>query len=138
MKLRARARYVPTGDAQERAAALVVPAMDRLGARIIDNARGKVNVRSGALRSSLRYRVRRVGSRVRLRVSANTPYARFVHDGTRPHAIYPRRAKALRFYWPRVGRVVYRKRVWHPGYRGNPFLRDAVAEELSKGNIRVR
>lgn len=135
MKLRGRARYepLPDGVVIEQGMGIVVPRLDALGHRIDANARGRVNVRTGALSRSIGHRVFRSGSRAVLRESANTPYARYVHEGTAPHEIRPRYARALRFYWPRVGRVVYRQRVWHPGYRGNPFLRDAIREEISKG-----
>jgi len=62
----------------------------------------------------------------RAEVSANTRYARYVHEGTRPHIIRARRAPALRFYWPRVGRVVFFKSVHHPGTKPNPFLTRAA------------
>lgn len=51
-------------------------------------------------------------------------YAEMVNDGTRPHLIRPRRAKALRFTVG--GRVVYAKVVHHPGTRPNPFLDKAL------------
>lgn len=41
--------------------------------------------------------------------------------GTRPHVIVPRsdnRRGYLVFFWARAGRVVYRRRVFHPGNRG--------------------
>lgn len=45
----------------------------------------------------------------------------YVVRGTRPHMIYPRRAKRLRFYWDKKGRIVYAKQVSHPGTAPNPF-----------------
>ncbi|HEX6686809.1 MAG TPA: hypothetical protein VF062_28850 [Candidatus Limnocylindrales bacterium] len=39
-------------------------------------------------------------------------------QGTRPHQILPRPGNArglMVFYWPKAGRVVYRRRVFHPG-----------------------
>ncbi|MFJ4469608.1 hypothetical protein ACIP2X_19265 [Streptomyces sp. NPDC089424] len=52
------------------------------------------------------------------------PKARLVLDGTRPHLIRPRRAKALRF---EVGSdVVFTKLVRHPGTRPNNFLARAL------------
>ena len=50
-----------------------------------------------------------------------------VHNGSRRHFIRPRRADGyLRF---RVGgQVVFAKLVDHPGYRGNPFLTDALRD----------
>jgi len=49
-------------------------------------------------------------------VGSPLKYARFVEFGTRPHMIYPRRAKALHFF-TREGKEVFAKRVRHPGTR---------------------
>ena len=46
-------------------------------------------------------------------------YALWQHEGTGPHTIRPRRAKALVFFWRRIGEVVVRGSVRHPG---NPAL----------------
>jgi hypothetical protein len=50
-----------------------------------------------------------------------TPYILPHHDGARPHVIRPRRAKALRFVIG--GRVVFARKVNHPGSVGTQFLR---------------
>jgi hypothetical protein len=53
-------------------------------------------------------------------IGYTAPYARWLHEGTRPYTIVPKTARALRF---QVGkRVVFAKRVRHPGLRGRPFL----------------
>ncbi|WP_327594709.1 hypothetical protein [Streptomyces chartreusis] len=52
------------------------------------------------------------------------PKARLVLDGTRPHLIRPRRARALRFEVG--GDVVFAKLVRHPGTRPNNFLARAL------------
>lgn len=57
-------------------------------------------------------------------VICDHPATRFVLDGTRPHIIRPRRAKALRFEVS--GRVVFSKMVRHPGTRANNFLGRAL------------
>lgn len=49
------------------------------------------------------------------------PYARYHHDGTRPHLIVPRTARAL--YWPGARHPV--ALVHHPGTKANPFIQDA-------------
>ncbi|MFF1834244.1 hypothetical protein ACFVXE_08565 [Streptomyces sp. NPDC058231] len=54
------------------------------------------------------------------------PKVRLVLDGTRPHIIRPRRAKALRFEVG--GRVVYAAYVRHPGTKPNNFLKRALRE----------
>lgn len=57
-------------------------------------------------------------------IQCSHPAVRFVIEGTRPHLIRPRRAKALRFEVG--GRVTYAKVVRHPGTRANPFLQRAL------------
>lgn len=47
-------------------------------------------------------------------------YAQIVTGGSRPHVITARTGKALRFVI--AGRVVYTRRVQHPGTRPNPYL----------------
>lgn len=47
-------------------------------------------------------------------------YAQIVSSGSRPHMIYPRFARALRFVI--AGQVIYATRVQHPGTRPNPYL----------------
>lgn len=59
-------------------------------------------------------------------VSFDVEYAQMVHDGTRPHIIRPRTAKALRFVIG--GQVVYARVVHHPGTRARPFLDRALRE----------
>ena len=57
-------------------------------------------------------------------------YAVFVHFGTRPHTIKPRRKKALRFSLR--NKWVFAKQVKHPGYQGDPFLYRAAAKALNQ------
>ena len=78
-------------------------------------------VKTGELRASL---FSRQTSPYQMEIGATAPHAIFVHQGTRPHEILPVRAKALRFM---IGnRVVFAKRVWHPGTRAQPFVKKTV------------
>lgn len=74
------------------------------------------------------------------------PYAKYVHNGTRPHVIeskpypfpvffmrrtksgktvpYLKRTKSLR--WQHGNNNVFAEKVFHPGYKGDPFLETAV------------
>lgn len=135
MKLRGRARYEPLPDGViiEQGMGIVVPRLEALGHRIDANARGRVPVRTGELSRSIGHRTFRRGSRAILREQATAQHARYYHEGFAPHEIRARNAKALRFYWPKAGRVMYLKRVQHPGFAGKPFLRDAIHEEIAKG-----
>ena len=56
-------------------------------------------------------------------------YAQIVTSGSRPHVIQARTAKALRFVVG--GRVVYTRRVQHPGTRPNPYLTRHLNEFVS-------
>ena len=66
--------------------------------------RGIVPVKTGFLRES----VTRIFTPKGFQVYASAPYARFVDQGTRPHAIFAKNASVLRWYGP-----------W-----GNPSLRE--------------
>ncbi len=67
----------------------------------------------------------------------------YLEEGTRPHEITPRAAKALRFAAspagrrltgsPRVGAaVVFAKRVNHPGTKPYPFLRPGAQKAVNQ------
>jgi len=70
---------------------------------------------------------RSIGSAIegnRALVGVRVDYARFLEWGARPHEIRPRHARALRFVMR--GRVVFAKRVWHPGIRPRLFVLSAA------------
>lgn len=54
------------------------------------------------------------------------PYARFVHDGTRPHVIVPKNKKSLR--WAGGGLFHFAKKVNHPGNRPDKWMDRAAAQ----------
>jgi len=58
-------------------------------------------------------------------ISGLANYSAPVHEGARPHVIRPRNARALRFEVA-GGRIVFARRVNHPGNAPNPFIRNAV------------
>lgn len=59
-----------------------------------------------------------------------------VNDGTRPHIIRPRRARALRFTVN--GRVVFARVVNHPGTKPRPFLDRALREVAAQRGYSFR
>lgn len=90
-------------------------------------ARREAPSRTGRLRASIvARRAQDVSGRFvsGWEVSATAPYAAFVHQGTRPHVILPRRRQFLRFQVG--GTFVFARRVQHPGTRPRPFLMDAA------------
>lgn len=76
----------------------------------------EVPVKRGTLRRSVTSRVEQGGNRGV--IGTNLKYARAVNDGSRPHIIKPKRAKAL--FWQGARHPV--KVVHHPGTRANDFM----------------
>lgn len=64
-------------------------------------------------------------------LSANTPYARAVHDGRPAITIKPKRGKALK--WSGPNGPTFAKAVHQPARKGNPWLARAVAELEREG-----
>lgn len=83
-------------------------------------------LKTGALRRSIGSYYTRRGKALEVRVGANpgpggvAGYALYHHEGTRPHIIRPKRARALRF--TAQGHTVFANVVHHPGTRPNPYL----------------
>lgn len=98
------------------------------GTRVERAAKRQVGVDTGHLRSLITTRVNRSGptgeveAQVGVFAEPGDGYATLHHDGTPPHLIEARPGKHLRFQ--RVGQVMYRERVMHPGTRPNRFLED--------------
>jgi hypothetical protein len=56
-------------------------------------------------------------------IGAYQPYAVYVHEGTKPHVIKPKKDGGT-LHFMMDGHDVYAKSVQHPGYKGNKFLSD--------------
>lgn len=92
-------------------------------------------VKRGTLRRSITTRIEGDGDRGV--IGTNLTYARYVHDGTRPHLIKPRSAKMLRFKTA-GGATVFARAVWHPGTRPQPFFREALRDGYSEAGQILR
>lgn len=101
---------------------------DSVADRTVNLARALAPVgRTGDLKRSIRHRVRRTIYGYTAEIWSTAPYAIFVHEGTRPHEIRPNPPrKALRFASGGGGRIVFARRVHHPGTKAQPFLKDAL------------
>lgn len=96
-------------------------------------ARSKANRRTGCLQETIVKRVEEnaaTGFLIRI-VSDTTPcspqrksYSLAVHEGTQPHDIVAKPGGVLS--WESGGQRFFATEVHHPGYAGNPFLRDAL------------
>lgn len=109
------------------------PFMLRFGNRVANNATQRCNVDTGRLRSSIYYELtRNVNFESNVRVGSRVNYARWVHEGSGPHIIRPNPPRQFLRFPGRSGGMVFARQVNHPGYRGNPFLRDAAIEEVAR------
>lgn len=109
----------------------------RVGPQVVNRAKILCPVDTGRLRASIQGEARRTWTlRPQFTVFSNVEYAPFVNDGTRPHVIRPKNARALRFVVG--GQVVFAKVVHHPGARAKPFLDRAVREVTAGRGYTVR
>ena len=56
-------------------------------------------------------------------IQVGAGYGEYVEFGTSPHIITPKRAKAL--HWISEGKHIFRKKVHHPGTKGQYFMKRA-------------
>lgn len=61
-------------------------------------------------------------------VIAVPEYALYVHEGTKPHVILPRRKKVLRFF--SQGIMVFTPDVFHPGNKANKYMLRALQKAI--------
>lgn len=94
----------------------------RKGAEMVSAAKRKVGKDTGRLRQSISSNYKKRGPVGVLTITANAPYAKDHHEGTRRHVIMPKRAQMLRF--SKGNRIVYSRKVEHPGTKPNHFLTD--------------
>lgn len=91
-----------------------------------------LNVRSGRLRRSITGRIEDSGHEISGIVGTKVEYARIHEFGgsTSAHEIFPRRGKFLAFFSKRLGRMVFTKKVSHPGSKmpERSFLRSALRD----------
>lgn len=118
--------------------------MNRLAARDAARVAREVEARAkqlapvdtGRLRGSIQAQPRFTFRGPTVRVSADVNYATFVENGTAPHVIRPRNAKALKFKIG--GRVVFARVVHHPGTKAVHFMARAVRQVGIRNGYDVR
>lgn len=96
--------------------------IDSRGNRLRNLAVRQVGKKTGRLAASMTSRTTVDLLGIVNTTGSDNDIARAHHDGTRPHAIRPKRARVLRFV--QNGRVRYAQRVWHPGTAANRYLTD--------------
>lgn len=95
----------------------------------------------GHLAMGLRTKIEVVPNGVLATVGINSfeyPYALAVEEGAVPHLIFPHPPRTrLRFYWRKVGRVVYPELVHHPGQKGKAYIRKPLAAAAARHGLRI-
>lgn len=94
-----------------------------------ERARGhhRFMTRTGLAERSIRTASARKGRTLSGTVYTVLDYGVYLHQGTNPHVIEPRRKKALR--WTDGGKFAFARRVKHPGTKKDPYLYDAMDAE---------
>lgn len=100
------------------------------GRRTTSRAKYYAPVDTGRLRGSIgEFDFKVTRDSVRQKVgTTRVNYAMAQHEGADARVIRPRRAKALRFFWERTGRVEMFNSVRWPGIGGTPFLTTGMFE----------
>lgn len=108
-----------------------------------DKLSGQVlNVRSGALRRSINFKVTNDGKEVTGTVfsSGDVKYAGIHEFGgtTKPHVILPRKAEALAFMF--AGKMQFAKKVNHPGsvMPERSFMRSALSDKQQEISLQLK
>lgn len=99
--------------------------IDRLGKLVEAAAKIQVGMKTGALKMSIHTRMSTGTRGPEVRIGSDLSYALLHHQGTKPHLIMPKRAGGmLRF--SAGGRIIYTRKVMHPGTRPNHYLTDSL------------
>lgn len=87
--------------------------------------------RSGRLESSIEQQLNPNDSsgKVFLDTSQGAFYGPWIHQGTKPHNIYPKTRKSLRWPTANGSGFVFSRRVHHPGTAADLFLFDALERQ---------
>lgn len=106
--------------------------------RIVQSAaKRRVRVDTGRLKTSINTKITMRLYTINGKVGSRVKYGLVEHQGAKRHAIRPVRGRYLKFYWKKVGKVVWLRRVDHPGTKGSFYLTIPLAAELPKRGFKV-
>jgi hypothetical protein len=108
------------------------------GRRFVQLAKDEAPKRTGEFARSITFKTFQKGDTDEVNIYTPQPLGKWITKGTKPHVIAARRAAFLRFYWPKVGKVVFFKRVNHPGTKANPFMSRAYRRWLPGARADLR
>lgn len=101
----------------------------RVGSEIANIAKEKAPYKTGNLKKDIKV----ISYSHKKAIVGNTklaPYARFVHEGTKPHIIKAKNKKVL----ASKGKI-FGKKVNHPGTKANPYLKNAANRYINSSGF---
>lgn len=111
----------------------------RVGAKVEANLDAGLRSRTSlTVRKELIENDQGVTGRVTTVSSANPMLPTWLEEGTRAHAIEARNAKALSFFWERLGKQVMFRKVMHPGFAGIHYTQNAFSDMESEIKSTIR
>lgn len=114
--------YVGEWEVTRNPTGMVARDLDRRGRLLRQYARAQVGKKTGRLMRKITSQVKLDARGLYALVGSNDPISLLHHEGSKPHEIRPRRARALKFV--HRGRIRYAHRVYHPGTKPNRYLTD--------------
>lgn len=105
--------------------------------RVQAGAKRRVRVDTGRLRASINTKVVPKLYTVRGTVGSKVKYSLVEHNGAKRHLILPINGEFMKFYWKKLGRVVWVRRVNHPGTSGSFYLTTPMIEFLPPMGFKV-
>lgn len=97
--------------------------------------------RTGATRKTFRVLAASTSDGASSTVTSANKVATFLDKGTKAHEIRARRAPMLVFFWAKMGRMFYGKKVNHPGTQATNFVAKeefrGLPELLNRGDVAV-
>lgn len=103
---------------------IIEKALDTVANKVFNYQVNHAPVKSGKLRDGISIEkspgYRHIGPNYNL-----TPYATFVSEGTEPHVIEPKKPDGVLAFKVH-GRMVFTKKVNHPGTKPNPYIEDSA------------
>jgi hypothetical protein len=91
------------------------------GKLVLSTEKQEVPVKTGQLRRSITLDYKPIS----VSIYPTVKYALPLHEGSKPHVILPVRKQVLAFR--KGGKLIFAKRVNHPGYKGNRFVERTVS-----------
>lgn len=149
MPTKVRLELDPAQVQRAKLAPMVAPFVYETTRQVLNRARVLTPVDTGNLRASedMTTGSRRAFAIIYGQVYTKVKYAEAVHEGTKPHIIRANKAKALAFYWGKIGApvivpkgrgatfrlkdgtlIIGKGYVNHPGTKARPYFRRALEQ----------